>query len=308
MLPSKYPSLQSSYMEMGSSKQPNNDNSCEELDQFAGTAETTSRHLPATNDGVNDLGSQLTSLEVQKLKTLIKYHDSKQRFQSERSLIKMVDSTDSDYPGFGESTHSWAIFADNPKKRASKLDRFAGLLIIAFQLFTYYLFSAEAVEDYQKGVVPVTTLHDNCLMYDEAPEENFSCEAESTDNFDAFVAFFMLAIFLTHDVIQSYKLISMASFDSSLFFACLAAIEVLSAFVAASIAISYNLYIGQVTDAVEVGIGLLFIRELSQRAYAGIRDGKVKQHKTFFAVVATLVGIGMLMDPLFERLFAYKNN
>lgn len=58
---------------------------------------------------------------------------------------------DSEYPEFTESTHAWAIFAGNPKKRASRMDRLVGTMIIAFQLFTYWMFAAEAVEDYEKG-------------------------------------------------------------------------------------------------------------------------------------------------------------
>jgi len=86
----------------------------------------------------------------------------------------------------------------------------------------------------------------------------------------------------------------------------LAGIEIVAAYLAACIAISYNLYIGEVTDAVAVGVGLLFIRELSQRAHAGIRYGKVKQYKSFFTVLAALIASGMLMDHLCELLLAGK--
>jgi hypothetical protein len=48
-------------------------------------------------------------------------------------------------------------------------------------------------------------------------------------------------------------------------FVCIAGIEVVSAFLAASVAVSYHLFIGEITDAVEVGVGLFFIRELSQQ-------------------------------------------
>ena len=90
-------------------------------------------------------------------------------------------------------------------------------------------------------------------------------------------------------------------------FAILAGIEVMAAFVAACISVSYHLYIGEVTDAVAVGVGLLFIRELSQQAYAGIRQGKTKQYKSFFTVLGILTACGMLMDPFCEHLFAVKD-
>lgn len=116
----------------------------------------------------------------------------------------------------------------------------------------------------------------------------------------------MLGIFLSGDVLQAGRVVKNAPPNASMIFAILAAIEVVSAYIAACIAVSYNLYIGEVTDAVEVGVGLLFIRELSQRAYAGIRQGDKKQYRSFFTVLGTLVAIGMLMDPLCERLFAGK--
>lgn len=214
-------------------------------------------------------------------------------------------SIESDYTEFAETTHAWAVFADNPAKRATKLDRGVGTLIIVFQLFTYYIFAAEAIEDYQRGQVYVMTTHANCLNSNEAPNEDFSCEAEYTNQWDAFVAFFMLSIFLTPDILQAARAIKDAPGRSTRLFACLAGIEVVCAFVAASISISYFLYIGEVTDAVEVGVGLLFIRELSTRAYHGIKTRKkTKRYKSFFGVLFTLILLGLLLDPLYEYLFA----
>ena len=80
------------------------------------------------------------------------------------------------------------------------------------------------------------------------------------------------------------------------------------AYIAATIAISYNLYIGEVTDAVEVGVGLLFIRELSTRAYHGIRHKGVKQYKSFFFVLVLLVVLGFGGEALYERLFAVSSS
>lgn len=218
-------------------------------------------------------------------------------------------SADSNYPVFGESTHAWSIFAGSPKKRAGKLDRLVGFMIISFQLFTYWMFASEAIEDYELGKVFVTTGYGDCVMNGESPsEDTLSCEADSTNHFDAFVAYFMLGIFLAGDFIQAFKAIRLAEWGSQMVFAALAAVEVVAAYLAASIAVSYNLYIGEVTDAVEVGVGLLFIRELSQRAYAGLQDGgKPKQYKVFFSVLAALVVIGMAIDPLCELVFAKKD-
>jgi hypothetical protein len=217
------------------------------------------------------------------------------------------ESMDSEYPEFSASTHAWAIFADNPKKRASSLDRLVGTMIIAFQLFTYWIFAEEAINDYEKGLVAVTTRHATCLASDQEPQGDFSCEADATNNLDAFIAFFMLGIFLAGDALQAGRVIRNANTLVPLLFAVLAGVEVLSAFLAACISVSYHLHIGEVTDAVSVGVGLLFIRELSQRAYVGIRQGETKQYKSFFTVLAILVASGMLMDPLCEHLFAVNN-
>ena len=249
---------------------------------------------------------QLTPHEIELLRELLRTQGRALPSPPvDMTALTAAESTDSDYPGFGESTHAWAIFADNPKKRAGTLDRAVGILIMLFQLFTYWMFASEAIEDYQSGQVAVTTQHGDCLAADEAPDQNFVCEAGFTNDFDAFIAFFMLGIFLAGDFIQAFKVIRLAQ-GSSVPYAILAAVEVFSAFLSASISVSYNLYIGEVTDAVEVGVGLLFIRELSQRAYVGIRDGEVKQYKIFFVVLAILVAFGMMMDPLCERLFAVK--
>ena len=238
----------------------------------------------------------LTPEEVVRLKKLLTSNNW-DTISDQRSL-------DSDYPEFMESTHAWAVFADHPEKRATTMDRVVGTLIIAFQLFTYWIFAAEAIGDYQAGKVVVMTSHANCLSTSGQPQDNFTCEANFTNNFDAFIAFFMLGIFLTGDFLKAVRAIQSAQFGTTLIFACLTGIEIIAAYFAACIAVSYHLYIGEVTDAVEVGVGLLFIRELSQRAYAGIRYGKIKQYKSFFGVLTALVVIGMFMDPLCERLFA----
>ena len=75
----------------------------------------------------------------------------------------------------------------------------------------------------------------------------------------------------------------------------------LSAFVAAAIAISYQLYIGEVTDAIEVGVGLLFVRELSARAYHGIRHKGVKQYKSFVGMLVALIATGYIVEALCEE-------
>jgi hypothetical protein len=214
-----------------------------------------------------------------------------------------LQSTNSVYEEFPETTHAWAIFADHPENKASTMDRLVGCMIIIFQLFTYWLFASEAIEDYKKGVVPVTTTHDNCIASNEAPYENFTCEAEYTNNVDAFVAFFMLGIFLASDFQQAGRALRKAPFVTPFAFASLAGIEVVCAFFAASISISQKLFIGEVTDAIEVGVGLLFIRELSTRAYHGIQQKKKKQYRSFFGILAGTVVVGMLMDPACEALF-----
>lgn len=103
---------------------------------------------------------------------------------------------------------------------------------------------------------------------------------------------------------QAGRAIRDAPWGMSIFFACLAGIEVVCAFMAASIAVSYHLFIGEVTDAVEVGVGLLFIRELSQRTYSGLRYGKTKQYRNFLIVLSILVTFGLIMDPLTAKIFA----
>jgi len=243
---------------------------------------------------------QLTATEIAQLKLLLARGG-----ESTRSLG--ATTVDSDYPLFEQSTHAWAVFADNPKKRAGKWERAVGLIIILFQLFAYRLFALEAIEDFKRGVVPVTIAHRDCLGADLQPDGNFSCLAEYTNTIDAFVAFFMLAIFLTKDFLQAGKVVrDTVGQGWSFLFAILAAVEVVSAFVAAGIAVSYHLFIGEVTDAVEVGVGLLFIRELSRQTYSGLKEGegKSKQYKQFLAVLGILVVIGMFMDPLTARIYA----
>jgi hypothetical protein len=222
--------------------------------------------------------------------------------------VNLNTTMDSDYPEFIESTHAWAVFADDPKKRATELDRMVGTLIIAFQLFTYWLFASEAAQDYEKGQVLVKTRHGDCITSNLEPFENFTCEAEFTNNRDAFVAFFMLGIFLTGDILQAIRVVTTADRTTpTYFFAILVGLEVVAAYVSACIAVSYNLYIGEVTDAVEVGVGLLFIRELGKKAYSGIRWGEHKQYREFFTVLIILIAFGMSMHPLWEYWFAVKD-
>ena len=311
--------------------------------------------------------------EIQELRQLLRYHQEQKTWQTranrsttssysdadivEPAVVPSLNKTDSgiqptatmdsQYDEFPETTHAWAIFADDPKqKTATRFDRLVGCIIIAFQLFTYSLFVKESISDYHSGQVPLTISHADCLAADLRPGYNgerqqngnnnnaddvfaqssgFQCEAGFTDNWDAIVAFFMLGIFLTADFIQAARAIKNAPTASGLAFAILAGFEVAWAFVAASVAVSYNLYIGEVTDAVEVGIGLLFVRELSARAYHGIRqkrnrtqnalsccsssshikpNSKIQQYKTFFATLTVLVVIGFIMDPLCQYLFA----
>jgi hypothetical protein len=311
-------------------------------------------NIPSQNYENFDSLSSLSPLELARL----------------RELLNDDDEADSNYTEYAETTHAWAVFADNPEKRATKFDRLVGTIIIIFQLFTYYLFAryvqphahpficggllvirivdsvahftqivhffSEAIEDYQLAAVPGTSLlvnsvthslnlypsltiiiimlafvssvlvgHQTCLASNEAPYENFQCQAEFTSHMDAFVAFFMLSIFLTPDLLQAVRAIRDApKWTPTFFFATCAGLEVLCAYIAATIAISYNLYIGEVTDAVEVGVGLLFIRELSTRAYHGIRHKGVKQYKSFLSVLVLLVALGFGGEALYEHLFA----
>jgi hypothetical protein len=224
-----------------------------------------------------------------------------------------TSTVNSDYPVFGKSTHAWAIYADAPKKRAGKLDRLVGIFIICFQLFTYYLFAAEAIEDFKEGQVPVTTSHMDCWSTENSPtEDQLVCEAGRTHDLDSFVAFFMLGIFLAADFIQAFKVIRIAECGSQAVFAAFAVIEVVAAYSAATMAVAYQLYVGEVTDAVEVGVGLLFIRELSQRTYSGLQDsdeGKgAKRYKVFFSVLGALVVVGMFTEHLCEFMLANKQD
>ena len=257
--------------------------------------------------------SPLTPSEIATLRVLLQRNNNDlQSLAAGTALL----SLDSDYPEFGESTHAWAVFAGDPRKRAGIGERMVGTIIIVFQLFAYRLFATEAIADFQKGVVPVTISHRDCLAATQQQQQdggddhqaalngNFQCEAEFTNTIDAFVAFFMLSIFLTPDMLQACRVIQDAPWGVPMIFACLAGIEVVSAYLAASIAVSYHLFIGEITDAVEVGVGLLFIRELSQQTYRGIRYGKTKQFRNFFLVLALLVTLGMIMDPLTAKIFA----
>ena len=243
---------------------------------------------------VSDGQTPLTPHELRQLRRLL----------NNKNIINNLDDetdADSEYSEFPETTHAWAVFADKPQRKATKMDRFVGTSIILFQLFTYSLFVVEALEDYQKGVVPVLISHQDCDASQEQPADNFQCEAEVTSNFDAVVAFFMLSIFLTPEILQALRAVRAAPrWTSTMVFASLAAIEVISAFVAAAIAISYQLYIGEVTDAIEVGVGLLFVRELSARAYHGIRHKGVKQYKSFAAMLISLIAGGLLVEATCE--------
>jgi hypothetical protein len=229
--------------------------------------------------------SRLTKQEVMQIRRLLNNNSLKQTLATSAST-----DANSEYSEFPQTTHAWAVFADKPQRNATKTDRFVGTVIIMFQLFTYTLFVMEAIEDYEKGVVPIMISHGNCQAQNENPNDNFTCEAEFTNHFDALVAFSMLSIFLTPEILQATRAVYAAPpLSQTMVFALLAAIEVLYAYVAATIAISYELYIGEVTDAIEVGVGLLFIRELSARAYHGIRHKGVKQYKTFALVVSSLI-------------------
>jgi hypothetical protein len=224
-----------------------------------------------------------------------------------------ASSVNSNYLEFRRSTHAWAVFADDPHKRATSMDRFIGVLIIVFQLFTYYIFAREAIQDYSQGQVLVKTSHSYCVASNQqlsSSQQNddallLTCEANYTNWFDAFIAYFMLGVFLTGDFLKAARVVAAAPplGITTFLFACLTGIEIVSAYIAACISVSYNLYIGELTDAVAVGVGLLFIRELSQRAYTGIRYGNTKQYTSFFGVLTVLIGIGMMTDPYCEYLF-----
>ena len=246
----------------------------------------------------------LTPAEIARIRQVLNH-------TSDLQSIVSHGSTDSDYPEYHQSTHAWAVFADNPNKSAGVWERIIGTLIICFQLFAYRLFAEEAIEDFQSGQVPVTISHKHCWeagedldLEDIENEGGLICNADLTNTMDAFVAFFMLGIFLTGDVLQAVRAIRDTPWGLSKCFALLAGFEVMCAFVSAGIAVSYHLFIGKVTDAVEVGVGLLFIRDLSQRTYAGLRYGKTKQFRNFFITLTVLIGLGLVMDPISAKLFA----
>lgn len=254
---------------------------------------------------------QLTPLEIARIRRILS-NSSRGLFQEQQQCEPVLEtkaSVDSEHTEFMDSTHAWCISKETEietKKPEKRMDRIIGAMIICFQLFTYYLFAKEAIGDYHGGIVQVTTTHDYCLASGFAPQENFVCEAEKTYFDDAFVSFFMLAIFLASDVQQAFRSIQKARSNScvSLVFALFVAFEVFCAFLAASISISQKLYIGEATDAIEVGVGILFIRELSSRAYEGLRQKKKKVYRSFFFVLLTMIVLGMLVDPLCEALFA----
>ena len=282
---------------------------------------TPNRRSASYNSNVNvdSVLASLTTNEIYKLQQLLSEYDPRVGNDLKSIASKSSWSVDSDYPEFGESTHAWAVFADYPKynKRAGILERTVGTIIIVFQLFAYRLFAMEAIEDFQKGQVAVLIKHHDCINFDEdinlynnGEDVNLFCEASYTDTLDAFVAYMMLGIFLSEDCLQAIRAIKNAPLLSSAqFFALLAGVEVICAFLSASIAVSYNLFIGEVTDAVSVGVGLLFIRELSSKTYSAIRNrgnnGKnQRQYLNFFICLSVLLLVGMIMDPLSSYLFA----
>jgi hypothetical protein len=81
-------------------------------------------NIPSQNYENFDSLSSLSPLELARLRELLN-----------------GDDADSNYTEYAETTHAWAVFADNPEKRATKFDRLVGTVIIIFQLFTYYLFA-----------------------------------------------------------------------------------------------------------------------------------------------------------------------
>ena len=266
--------------------------------EISGTTSQLSAAASAASAASAKPLTELTPREIAKIRSMItRYHSS------EQGIPDASDGNDdaSVYSAFMESTHAWAVFADNPNKKAARV---VGTIIIIFQLFTYWLFAVEAIGDYQQGAVPIVTTHQYCLESGEAPEENFTCEAERTNNLDALVAFFMLGIFLAGDVQNAARAVHKARSRSALAFAAFAAIEVVAAFFAAAISISQKLYIGEVTDAVEVGVGLLFIREMSTRAYHGICYKDKKQYRSFFLVLTAIVTVGLIVEVVCEALFA----
>ena len=222
------------------------------------------------------------------------------------SSFHSITGADSEYSEFPQTTHAWAVFADHPQRKATFLDRIVGTFVMIFQMFTYYLFASEAIEDYQRGAVPVLVSHDTCQRYNYEPGDEFMCDAEETSHLDAMASFVMLGIFLSSEVLgalramrNSYQNINTMGIVS-LIFASLAFVEVLSAYLAAAIAISYQLFIGEVTDAIEAGVGLLFVRELSSRAYAGIRHKGVKQYKSFGFTLMVLIVTGFVVEAYCE--------
>jgi len=262
----------------------------------------TKQHLQAisfdASVGSKHASLSLTPDEVMQIRRIL-------NLSNEAGIIPNSVTADSEYSEFPATTTAWAIFADKPERKATKMDRLVGTFIIMFQLFTYYLFASEAIEDYQRGRVPVFTSHQSCEASGEAPSGDFQCEADWTSHFDAAVAFFMLSIFLTPEILQALRAMRSGYGNenigrATLFFACLAGIEVIGAFISAAIAISYELYIGEVTDAISVGVGLLFVRELSARAYTGIRHKGVKQYRSFGMMLAFLIVTGFVVQAWCE--------
>ncbi|KAL9187710.1 hypothetical protein ACHAXT_006088 [Thalassiosira profunda] len=225
-----------------------------------------------------------------------------------RSSLQSAPSAESEQSEFRQTSHAWLIREESDRaalKQRNRIDRVVGALIVGFQLFTYYLFAIEAIEDYRQGPVAVYTTHGACLESGFSPEDNLLCDAEKAYPGDSFVSFFMLSMYLASDVQQALRSLKKATSWLTLLSAAFVALEVLTAFIAASISISQKLYVGEVTDAIEAAVGLLFIRELSTRAYEGIKQQKKRRaYLSFFLVLVSGVVLGMLVHPICAALLA----
>lgn len=248
----------------------------------------------------------LTPHEILQLRRLLNNHSQTQPSVNLKPSSSFHSTgADSEYSEFPQTTHAWAVYSGNPGRKATIIDRTVGTFIMVFQMFTYYLFASEALEDYSRGAVKVLVSHRTCQQSGEEPVEDFICEADETSHFDAFAAFVMLSVFLTPEILGALRAVRNAYQNPdvgniTLVFAVLATVEVISAFLAAAIAISYQLYIGEVTDAIEAGVGLLFVRELSSRAYSGIRHKGVKQYRSFILMLVSLVIVGFALEAACE--------
>uniref|UniRef100_A0A6U3S9B2 Uncharacterized protein n=1 Tax=Ditylum brightwellii TaxID=49249 RepID=A0A6U3S9B2_9STRA len=249
--------------------------------------------------------NNLTADDIEKLRCIVQsFDDNKGSIEIDNNS---VSSDCSDYPEFAETTHAWFVFGD----ARNALDRFIGTTILLFQIYVYFLFAGEAIGDYQSGTVHVSIAHSDCFASDESidMQSNLVCDADQASTWDAFAAFFMLGIFLTSDIYQAYRAIKLA-FKTSVFnlmFAVLAFVEVITALLSATISISQQLYVGHATDAIEVGVGLLFIRELSSRAYQGLRYNSKKRYMGFFVILTVTVLFGFFSHPVLVKAMTYEN-